>query len=76
MTQRQAVEVLAELLETLDEEQRTLLVLVELEQLSVAEAATAMGSNLSTTYKRLKRAHRCFEAAWARRQARDQWRLG
>ncbi len=71
----EAAALLSSMLQAMDEEQRAILVLTELEELSLAEAAAAMNLNLSTAYKRLRAAHRTLEAAWIRHQARDRWRL-
>ena len=51
--EREAVATLHALLERLPENQRELLVLVDLEQLSVAEAALVTGTTPSACYKRL-----------------------
>jgi RNA polymerase sigma-70 factor, ECF subfamily len=73
--QRQAVHRLMYTLDRLSYEHRTVLVLVELEELPVAEAAQAMNVPVSTAYKRLRQAHHAFEQAWSRLEARDAWRL-
>jgi len=48
--------------ERLDDERRALLIMVDLEQTSVAEAAEALEINLNTAYSRLRAARRAFEA--------------
>ena len=58
---RQATELLHRVLERLDDERRALLVMVDLEQTSVAEAAEALEINLNTAYSRLRAARRAFE---------------
>jgi RNA polymerase sigma-70 factor (ECF subfamily) len=63
------------ILEQLDEEKRTVLVLVELEEMSVAEVAEAMGTNLNTTHARLRAARKQFTQAVTRYRAREQWRI-
>lgn len=64
-----------ELLEELDEEKRTVLVLVELEELPVPEVAEAVGVNLNTIYSRLRTARKEFAAAVKRHRAKEQWRM-
>jgi RNA polymerase sigma-70 factor, ECF subfamily len=59
---RQATQLLHRVLERLDEERRALLILVDAEQTSVAEAAEALEINLNTAYSRLRAARRTFEA--------------
>lgn len=59
---RQANQLLHRVLERLDEERRALLIMVDLEQTSVAEAAEALEINLNTAYSRLRAARRAFEA--------------
>lgn len=71
-----AARLLMQLLDGLAEQHRTLLVLVELEGLSVAEAAEAIGIPMSTAYKRLANATRLFERAVGRHQAQSGWRFG
>jgi RNA polymerase sigma-70 factor (ECF subfamily) len=66
---RQATELLHQVLERLDDERRALLIMVELEQTSVAEAAEALEINLNTAYSRLRAARRAFEVELALRLA-------
>jgi RNA polymerase sigma-70 factor (ECF subfamily) len=73
--QRQAIAQVHELLAQLPPEQRALLVLVDLEQLTVIEAAGLLELNPSTAYKRLDAARARFSADLARSQQRDEWRL-
>jgi RNA polymerase sigma-70 factor (ECF subfamily) len=68
---RQAVALLHTLLNTLDDDKRALLVSVELEQMSVPEAAEALGINLNTAYSRLRMARQAFEEAIVRHRARE-----
>ena len=49
--------------------------LVELEELSMAQAAEVLEIPTSTAYKRLRKAHGAFESIWNRQTARDEWRL-
>jgi RNA polymerase sigma-70 factor, ECF subfamily len=59
--QRQATELVQRVLERFDDERRALLIMVDLEQTSVAEAAEALEINLNTAYSRLRAARRAFE---------------
>jgi len=68
VARRQARELLHRLLEQLDDDKRAMLVSVDLEQLSVPEAAEALGLNLNTAYSRLRAARAAFNEAVARRQ--------
>ena len=61
---------LAGLLEQLDEPKREVFALVELQELSVPEAAEVLGIPLNTAYSRLRAAHQAFQAALARHHAR------
>jgi RNA polymerase sigma-70 factor (ECF subfamily) len=63
------------LLETLDDDQREVFVLAELEQLSAPEIADALGVKLNTVYSRLRLARSAFADAAARHRARDEWRF-
>lgn len=62
---------LASLLEELDEPKRELFGLVELEELTVPEAAEVLGIPLNTAYSRLRAARQAFDAALARSYARS-----
>jgi RNA polymerase sigma-70 factor (ECF subfamily) len=64
------LQLLANLLEELDEPKREVFALVELEELTVPEAAEALEIPLNTAYSRLRAARQAFEAALARHQAR------
>lgn len=68
---RQALRVLDELLEELDEEKRAVFVLAELEELTAPEIAEALELKLNTVYSRLRAARQAFEAAVERRRARE-----
>lgn len=63
---------LSVLLRTLDDDQREVLVMVELLQLSVAEAAEALEIKLNTAYSRLRLAREGLERSVAREKARQQ----
>ncbi len=60
---REANRLLHAALATMAEELRDVLVLVELEQLPVREAATALGLRVRTCQRRLRAAHEAFEVA-------------
>jgi len=62
------------LLETLDDDKREVLVLAELEELSVPEIAEGLGLNVNTAYSRLRLAREQFDKALARHRAREQGR--
>lgn len=65
---------LASLLEELEEPKREIFGLVELDGLSVPEAAEALELPLNTAYSRLRAARLAFEAALARHEARTKGR--
>lgn len=75
LSNAQAGMIAQRLLEELDEDKRTVLVLVELEEMSVAEVAEATGTNLNTTHARLRAARKQFTQAVTRYRAREQWRM-
>jgi RNA polymerase sigma-70 factor (ECF subfamily) len=56
----------------IDEDKREVFVLVELEQMSVADIAEALGLNVNTAHARLRAARQQFEAAVARFRARER----
>lgn len=60
VVQRQATDLLHRVLGELDDEKRTMLILVELEQASVADAAEVLNINLNTAYSRLRAARRAL----------------
>jgi RNA polymerase sigma-70 factor, ECF subfamily len=68
------VELLDRLLNTLDSDKREVLVLVELEQLSVPEVAKLTGLNINTVYTRLRAARGAFNEAVSRHRARTRSR--
>jgi RNA polymerase sigma-70 factor (ECF subfamily) len=67
----EAVRVLYALLDTLDAEKRELIVLADLEQMTVPEIALALQQNVNTVYTRLRAARQQFEKAVARHRARE-----
>lgn len=71
----EAVRVLHELLDQLDDEKREVFVLAELEQMPAADIGEALGINVNTIHSRLRAARQAFEQALARHHARDRWRL-
>ena len=66
------LQLLGELLDQLDEPKRELFALVELEELTVPEAATLLEIPLNTAYSRLRLAREAFEAALSRHRARSR----
>jgi RNA polymerase sigma-70 factor (ECF subfamily) len=71
-----AVRVLYDLLEQLEWQKREVFILVELEQMSIPEAAQALGVNTNTVYSRLRTARQAFNESVARYRAREQRRVG
>jgi len=72
-TERNAgLQVLMSLLDQLDEPKREIFSLVDVEDLSVPEAAEVLGIPLNTAYSRLRVARQSFEAALARHEARTK----
>jgi RNA polymerase sigma-70 factor, ECF subfamily len=72
----EAVETLDRLLGELDDDKREVFVLAELEQMTLAEIAEAIGANPNTVASRLRAARRLFEAALARHESangRPRW---
>jgi RNA polymerase sigma-70 factor, ECF subfamily len=71
----EAIDLLHNLLDSLDDDKRAVFIQAELEQMTAQEIAEAMGTNVKTVYSRLRAARREFEEAIARLHARDGWRL-
>lgn len=69
---RQARRVLDTILDGLPEDLRAVFVLYELEELTMAEVAEAVGCPLQTAYSRLHAAREAFEGAVKRRQAKER----
>lgn len=63
VSRAQASVTVMSILERMDEDKRIVLVLVELEQLSVPEVARMLDLNLNTAYSRLRLARAAFELA-------------
>ena len=70
----EATRTLYRLLDELSPDQRALFVLVELEQMTLADAANAVSANLHTAASRLKAARRKFESALKRHRTQDERR--
>lgn len=66
----EAMRLVEQLLGELDEAKREVLVLAELEEMTVPEIAELLGANVNTIYARLRAARRDFDAAHARWVAR------
>jgi RNA polymerase sigma-70 factor (ECF subfamily) len=65
-----ALRVVSELLDQLDDDKRIVLVLAEIEELTAPEIAALTGAPLNTVYTRLRRARIAFEQALAARRSR------
>jgi RNA polymerase sigma-70 factor (ECF subfamily) len=65
-------QLLMRLLSELDEPKREVFTLVDVHELSVPEAAEALGIPLNTAYSRLRVARQSFEMALARYEARNR----
>lgn len=76
MAKKQAADLVMRLLDSLDDEKRAIFVSVELEQMTVAEVAEAVGLNLNTAHARLRSARQAFEQALARHHAAQKHRRG
>jgi RNA polymerase sigma-70 factor (ECF subfamily) len=63
LERREAATMLHQLLDELDDDKRAMLVCVELEQMTVPEAAESLGLNLNTAYGRLRAARAAFNEA-------------
>jgi RNA polymerase sigma-70 factor (ECF subfamily) len=63
---REATLLLHRLLDRLDDDKRAMLVCIELEQMTVPEAAESLGLNLNTAYGRLRAARAAFNEAVVR----------
>jgi len=68
---REARALLDRLLDTLDDDQRAVFVLYELEELPMSEVATAVGCPLQTAYSRLHAARRAVDVALRRLHASE-----
>lgn len=70
--QREAALLLRLALAQLEDKEREMLVLIDLEERSVVEAAEALGINLNTAYSRLRRARQSFEKALRAAQSKRE----
>ncbi len=70
--QAESVRLLDALLAELDEDKREVLVLAQLEEMTVPEIAELLAANVNTIYARLRTARREFDAAYARHRARSE----
>lgn len=68
----QSARLLQALLDELEEDRREAFILVDLEELSVPEAAEALGVNLNTLYSRVRAARQDLSKALTRQRARNQ----
>ena len=68
ISRAEAAAIVADILDTLDDDKRIVLALVELEQMNVPEVAQLLEINLNTAYSRLRLARAAFEAAVRRRK--------
>jgi RNA polymerase sigma-70 factor, ECF subfamily len=73
--QREATRLLHAVLESLDDDQREIFVLAELEQMSAPDIGLALEMNVNTVYSRLRAARLSFEAALKRLRSREQWMM-
>jgi RNA polymerase sigma-70 factor (ECF subfamily) len=76
VAKRQAVVLLDRILDELGEHQREILVLVDVEQMTVPEATAILGINLNTAYTRLRAARLHFQSAVNRLRATERRRGG
>lgn len=67
--QREQVELLHRLLDTLDDDRRAVFILAELEQMTAPEIAEALSVNVNTVYTRLRAARQRFNEALTRARA-------
>jgi RNA polymerase sigma-70 factor (ECF subfamily) len=74
--QRDNARILYALLAELSPERREMIVLVELEHMTVAEVAEILSENPNTLQSRLRAARADLSSAWARRMAAEDWRRG
>jgi RNA polymerase sigma-70 factor (ECF subfamily) len=76
VAKRQAARLLDELLARLDQDKRAVLVLVDVEQCSVPQAAEALEINLNTAYWRLRQGRIEFQRALTRLNGKSGVRSG
>lgn len=73
---RQALDVLDQILDRMDEDKRAVFVMAELEQMTAPEIAEVTETKLNTVYSRLRAARRLFEDGVKRHRAQDERRHG
>jgi RNA polymerase sigma-70 factor (ECF subfamily) len=71
---RQAVAVLDQILDQMDDDKRAVFVMAELEGMTAPEIALATETKLNTVYSRLRAARKTFEDGVKRHRARDERR--
>ncbi|MDZ4695659.1 MAG: RNA polymerase sigma factor [Deltaproteobacteria bacterium] len=71
LSRSRAVRLLQTLLDTLEDDKRAIFVMVELEEISVSEAAKTMSLNNNTAHARLRAARSQFQEALAAHRSRD-----
>ncbi len=76
LAQREASEFIHAFLAGLDESQREVFVLAEIENVPIPEIATIVGAKLNTVYSRLRLVRARFEGAVVRRQTRIRREAG
>jgi RNA polymerase sigma-70 factor (ECF subfamily) len=76
VARNEARELLETVLGTLGDKKRSVFVMVDMEQLSVPEAAEALGVNVNTAYWRLRAARKEFDRALARMRTTSDTRKG
>ncbi|MBX3199465.1 MAG: sigma-70 family RNA polymerase sigma factor [Labilithrix sp.] len=71
----ESVRVLEAILDNLDPGKRAVLVLADIEEMTVAEIARTLGMNVNTAASRLRTARQELAEGIARHEAKDHWRL-
>jgi len=74
VARNQALALLSQILASMDEDQRIVFVLAEIEQVGVPEIAASLEVNVNTVYSRLRLARKDYEKHLARIRAKDDWR--
>jgi RNA polymerase sigma-70 factor (ECF subfamily) len=72
---QEALRVLCEMLDQLDDAKREVFVLADIELLTAPQIGEALGINVTTVYTRLRDARRELGTLAQRHRARDEWRL-
>jgi RNA polymerase sigma-70 factor (ECF subfamily) len=72
LAEARALRLVGEVLDSMDEEQRAVFIMAELEQIPVPEVAQVLNLNLNTTYSRLRLARQHFNACVARHRAQER----